>query len=340
MKAAFATRLAGSQDLYGPSGRRPHHSINFIIAHDGFTLADLVSYNEKHNDANGEGNRDGTNDNFSWNCGAEGRGAGGEGVAALRGRQMRNLHLALMLSQGTPMLLAGEARRRRRRRRRSSSSSAPWSARTSPVHANSPISPPDRTESTAPPHYPFRVPASLLTPRPPPPPPPPPSPAGDEYAQSREGNNNWYGHDSRLSHYRWDELAAARAEPGGGWFRFYTELVKLRRACPLLGRPDFLTPADVTWHEDRWDDPESRFLAFTLHDSGNTGHGDLYAAFNAHSFQVEAQLPAPPAGKKWARVVDSNLPPPRDFTAGGNAGVEAVYSMAPHSSILLLAKDA
>ena len=77
-----------------------------MIAHDGFTLHDLVAFNEKHNGANGEGNRDGTNDNFSWNCGVEGS-TSDKGVLALRGRQMRNLMLALLLSQGTPMVLSG-----------------------------------------------------------------------------------------------------------------------------------------------------------------------------------------------------------------------------------------
>lgn len=106
MKRALATRLAGSADLYQTNQRRPYHSINFVVAHDGFSLYDQVAYNEKHNDANGEGNRDGTNDNFSWNCGAEGGREGG--VMALRGRQMRNFMLALMLSQGTPMIVMGE----------------------------------------------------------------------------------------------------------------------------------------------------------------------------------------------------------------------------------------
>ena len=87
--------------------RKPHQGINFIIAHDGFTLYDLVAYNGKHNDANGEQNRDGSNDNFSWNCGQEGE-TDDAGVNALRQRQMRNMMLALMVSQGTPMVLMGE----------------------------------------------------------------------------------------------------------------------------------------------------------------------------------------------------------------------------------------
>ncbi len=102
-----AQRLAGSQDLYGWSGKRPHASINFITAHDGFTLHDLVSYNEKHNEANGEGNRDGNNNNISWNCGVEGPSDDPQ-VNALRERQKRNLLATLLLSQGVPMLLAGD----------------------------------------------------------------------------------------------------------------------------------------------------------------------------------------------------------------------------------------
>lgn len=103
----FASRLTGSSDLYEATGRRPSASINFITAHDGFTLADLVSYNDKHNDANGEGNRDGETYNRSWNCGAEGPTADAD-ILDLRARQSRNLLATLLLSQGTPMLLHGD----------------------------------------------------------------------------------------------------------------------------------------------------------------------------------------------------------------------------------------
>jgi glycogen operon protein len=103
----FASRLTGSSDLYATSGRRPFASINFVTCHDGFTLADLVSYNNKHNEANGEGNRDGTEDNRSWNCGAEGH-TGDQAIAELRARQKRNFLVTLFLSQGVPMLLAGD----------------------------------------------------------------------------------------------------------------------------------------------------------------------------------------------------------------------------------------
>ncbi|MGE0609078.1 MAG: glycogen debranching protein GlgX [Pirellulales bacterium] len=104
----FATRLAGSSDLYETGGRRPYASVNFVTAHDGFTLEDLVSYNHKHNEANGEDNRDGANDNQSWNCGAEGPTTDAA-VLKLRARQKRNLMATLLLSQGVPMILSGDA---------------------------------------------------------------------------------------------------------------------------------------------------------------------------------------------------------------------------------------
>jgi len=103
----LANRLAGSQDIYGWSGKKPNASINFITAHDGFTLADLVSYNDKHNEANGEENRDGNSNNLSWNCGAEGPTEDPQ-VNALREQQKRNFLATLLLSQGVPMLLAGD----------------------------------------------------------------------------------------------------------------------------------------------------------------------------------------------------------------------------------------
>ena len=105
--AEFAYRITGSSDLYEETGRRPSASVNFVTAHDGFTLADLVSYDRKHNEANGEENRDGTDDNRSWNCGAEGPTDDPE-VKTLRARQQRNFLATLLLSQGVPMILGGD----------------------------------------------------------------------------------------------------------------------------------------------------------------------------------------------------------------------------------------
>ncbi len=104
---ALAMRLTGSADLYQASDRHPYHSINFITCHDGFTLADVVAYNEKHNLENGENDRDGHNDNLSWNCGVEGPTDDPE-IKRLRARQTKNLAALLLLSHGVPMLLAGD----------------------------------------------------------------------------------------------------------------------------------------------------------------------------------------------------------------------------------------
>ena len=100
-------RLTGSADLYGDDGRSAYNSINFITCHDGFTLADLVTYNEKHNEANLEENRDGTNDNNSWNCGAEGP-TDDPVIVRLRKQQIKNFACSLLFAAGTPMLLGGD----------------------------------------------------------------------------------------------------------------------------------------------------------------------------------------------------------------------------------------
>ena len=111
---ALACRLTGSPDVYAHEGREPEQSINFVTCHDGFTLNDLVSYNAKHNEANGEGNRDGTDDNRSWNCGVEGP-TDDPAIEALRNRQVKNFLALTLLAVGTPMLLAGDEVRRTQR---------------------------------------------------------------------------------------------------------------------------------------------------------------------------------------------------------------------------------
>src|SRR5690606_21695206 len=105
--ADFAKRITASGDMYNQRGRRPHASVNFVTAHDGFTLHDLVSYNDKHNEANDENNQDGSNNNLSWNHGVEGPTDDPE-IRSLRLRQMRNFMGTLLFSQGTPMIVAGD----------------------------------------------------------------------------------------------------------------------------------------------------------------------------------------------------------------------------------------
>ena len=112
MVPRLATRLTGSSDLYLRDGRKPFHSINFVTSHDGFTLNDLVSYSRKHNEANGEGNRDGFDKNLSCNHGAEGPSPTTRRSQAVRNRQVKNFLATLLLSLGTPMLLGGDEMRR------------------------------------------------------------------------------------------------------------------------------------------------------------------------------------------------------------------------------------
>eukprot|EP01025_Chloroclados_australasicus_P054213 TRINITY_DN6421_c0_g3_i1.p1 TRINITY_DN6421_c0_g3~~TRINITY_DN6421_c0_g3_i1.p1 ORF type:complete len:798 (-),score=59.59 TRINITY_DN6421_c0_g3_i1:187-2499(-) len=259
IKGEFATRLMGSADLYRKNNRKPIHSLNFVIAHDGFTLRDLVSYNEKKNENNGEQGKDGTNDNFSWNCGVEGH-SDDPGVEFFRQKQMRNLLVALLVAQGTPMLLSG-----------------------------------------------------------------------DEYGSTRYGNNNWYGHDSSLTHFDWNQL-----DKNKELFRFTSEMIKFRLEHSLLGRGEWLNDGDVTWHEDNWDNLDSKFLAFSTYGQGGQG---LFVAFNAHDYSILFGLPSPPSGRKWCRVVDTNLPSPRDITPQGNAGVDSKYDIQAYSSIVLMLKD-
>jgi len=258
-KKEFASRLTGSADLYQYHNRKPFHSVNFITAHDGFTLRDLVTYNGKHNMANGEGGRDGCNDNYSWNCGHEGHTEEAS-IKGLRARQMKNFMTALMVSQGTPMMVMG-----------------------------------------------------------------------DEIGLTRDGNNNAYGHDNWMTHFNWDTLERKRISH----FRFFQQMIKFRRSHPLLGSREFLSDSQCRWYEDNWDNEESRFLAYSLHGGGK---GDLYIAFNAHSFYVEAALPAAPSGTSWYRIVDTNLPAPEDIIVEGVAGVGGRYNVAAYGAVILMAK--
>src|SRR5690606_14935531 len=195
-----ATALAGSSDLYKDDGRLSLSSINFVTCHDGFTLADLVSYDRKHNGANGEDNRDGSDHNYSWNCGAEGD-TDDPAILALRRRQARNAFALLLLSQGVPMLLAG-----------------------------------------------------------------------DEVLRTQRGNNNAWCQDNEISWFDW-----RLTETNSDMLRFVREMIALRKRHPGLSRAKFLTGQidpvrgipDICWYDAqlnaaRWDDPETRFLSFTL----------------------------------------------------------------------------
>jgi glycogen operon protein len=270
---ALAERLAGSRDVFAAAPDGPAASINFVTCHDGFTLADLVSYQHKHNQANGEGNRDGSDWNASWNCGVEGP-TGDPAVLALRRRQVRNLLTLLFVAQGVPMLLAG-----------------------------------------------------------------------DELGRSQGGNNNAWCQDNPLGWLDW-----TLALPNAGLLRFVRGLIAFRRAHPVLRRRTFLTGEggngsprpDVSWHGTHLGRPDwggaSRCLA--MHLAGEHApepDDDVYLAANAAAEALVFELPRPPAGTHWLRVVASWEEGPGDLALPGEevAVPVAPVALPPFSCLLL-----
>ena len=251
LTSALAARLAGSSDRFAGGPLGPAHAINYVACHDGFTLADLVAYDRKHNERNGEGNRDGADWNASWSCGVEGP-TDHPAVLALRRRQVRNLLTLLFLAQGVPMLLAG-----------------------------------------------------------------------DERGRSQDGNNNAWCHDDELGWLDWSRDDA-------GLRRFTRGLIAFRRAHPALRRRTFLSGEvtagsprpDVAWHGTRLGHPDwspgAHLLAMHLAGEHAPAPDDaLYLAANAAAEQATCELPAPPAGKRWLRVVATWEPAPNDLLLPG-----------------------
>ncbi|GJP78821.1 hypothetical protein CLOP_g9089 [Closterium sp. NIES-67] len=254
----FAEALCGSPNLYKPGGRRPWHSINFVTAHDGFTLGDLVAYTSKHNEANGNDNTDGEEHNLSWNCGEEGVPAS-VAVERLRQRQIRNFILALFVSQGVPM-----------------------------VHM------------------------------------------GDEYAHTKDGNNNTYCHDSQMNYFNWDRAA----EDSSGVLRFFRAVAALRKEFKCFRLDDFPTAHHLQWHgltpaNPDWSDT-SRFIAFTIHDDEGT---ELYVAFNTSHLPSVATLPDRYA-RTWQLLVDTSKPPPYDVLSPDLPAHDRAIAVAQSAPLL------
>ncbi|HEV8632311.1 MAG TPA: isoamylase [Thermoanaerobaculia bacterium] len=271
LTGALAARLAGSRDRFAGGPLGPAHAINYVACHDGFTLADLVCCDHKHNERNGEGNRDGADWNASWSCGVEGP-TDHPAVLALRRRQMRNLLTLLFLAQGVPMLLAG-----------------------------------------------------------------------DERGRSQEGNNNAWCHDDELGWLDWSRDDA-------GLRRFTRGLIAFRRAHPALRRETFLGGEgttgsgrpDVSWHSARVGHPDwgpgARLLAMHLAgEHAPSPDDDLYLAANAATEEVTCELPAPPAGRRWLRVVATWEPAPNDLLLPGEEELVAGERVAlpGHSCVVL-----
>ncbi len=277
--APFATRLAGSSDLYLRDGRKPFHSINFVTCHDGFTLRDLVSYSRKHNEANGEENRDGMGENYSSNYGIEGA-TRDPAINAVRLRQQKNLLATLLLSLGTPMLLGG-----------------------------------------------------------------------DEFGRTQGGNNNAYCQDNPVSwfDYRFaDEYA--------GLLAFTTKLIAFRLSHPAFLRPEFYTGhdtdfnrmPDITWFSETGHVVDwarvGRTLSLRIDGSraeikADRDDNDFFLVLNGAAHRVNVVLCAPPAGKRWYRVIDTARSHPEDFLpAGADEPDDSSYSCAGRSFVLFLSR--
>jgi glycogen operon protein len=266
--AEFANRISGSADLYALAGRRPTASVNLVTVHDGFTLTDLVSYDEKHNEANGEDNRDGSTDNRSWNCGAEGP-TDDQDVLALRARQRRAMLATLLLSAGLPLLLGG-----------------------------------------------------------------------DEIGRTQRGNNNAYCQDNALSWFNW-------AEADRDLLAFTRDLIRLRRAHPVLRRRRFLTgaaAADLRWFtpagtamtDADWADSGARAIAVFFEGQADPEvaadgtllvDDDLLVLVNAWWEPLACTVPVT---ADWRIVCDTHTP-----SRSGPA--DPTVSVGPRSLVVLLA---
>jgi glycogen operon protein len=348
MTPAVADRICGSADLYQWSGRLPRHSLNFITAHDGFTLNDLVSYNEKHNDANGEQGRDGENSNNSWNCGAEGETTDPD-VLALRQRQTKNMMTTLMLSQGVPILLAGDEFLRTQKGNNNA-----WCQDNEISWVDWKLA--DKNKDF------LRFVRELIQLRKRHPalrrrrffvgefmrgdpareilafPAITPAPAGGGEAGNvfpsagpvRPGDAGL--HPGADPAHALTDFARTGREPGSN-------------APPLL--------ADIHWHGTEPYQPDwgftSRTLAFALdgrftgreHDPDYHIDNDFYVAMNAWNEAVRFRVPASPTRRRWRRLIDTGLPSPEDIieTERGHLVAEgSTYLVAPFATLVLISE--
>jgi isoamylase len=320
----LATRLTGSSDLYEWNSRLPRHSVNYVTCHDGFTLHDLVSYERKHNHANGEENRDGYDDNNSWNCGAEGETDDPQ-VLGLRRRQAKNLMATLLLSQGVPMLLAGDEFLRTQRGNNNAwcqdneISWLDWSLR-------------ERN-------------ADFLR-------------FVREFIHLRKRH-------SALRRKRFFRGEIVKRRPGAAAngpapAAFPTAgpvrpaeagLPDGTREAPELPRLDGL--ADIVWHGKDPRKPDwssgSRIIAFTLDgrfngreiDPDYAPDNDFYVAINGSGDPVPFRVPPSPTKRKWRRVVDTALAPPLDIVAeeeGPHVADNSRYIVAPLAVVVLISE--
>jgi glycogen operon protein len=337
MTGALANRLCGSSDLYQWSGRLPRHSVNFITAHDGFTLYDLVSYNHKHNEANGEGNRDGENHNNSWNCGAEGT-TNDPAVNALRRRQVRNLMTTLMLSQGVPMLLAGDEFLRTQQGNNNA-----WCQDNEISWVNWKLA--EENDGF------LRFVRELIWLR-----------RRHPALRRRRffvGEFRRSGQPAPSAPILTDPMHTVEVFPSAGPVRpgdagMPREAAEGGSARATRERGKSVSPlADIHWHGVEPDQPDfsftSRTLAFSLDGrfTGREGDADyqidtdFYVAMNAWSGELRFRVPAAPTRRRWRRLIDTALPSPEDFVPEGEGPPVAdgtAYPVAPFSTLVLISE--
>ncbi len=328
----LASRIGGSSDLYQRSGRLPRHSVNFVTCHDGFTLRDLVSYEKKNNRANGENNRDGGNDNQSWNCGAEGDTTDPE-ILALRRRQAKNMMTTLMLSQGVPMILAGDEFLRTQKGNNNAwcqDNDISW-VNWDLAEENSEFLRFVRELIWLRKRHPILRRRRFFTgefKR-------PDVPAASRASSTDVGPFPPAG-----------PVRPAEAGVSGEW-----RLADLKAGVIPATPPPGL--ADIYWHGIEPYRPDfgssSRSLAFTLdgrftsreHDPDYRIDTDFYVALNAWKEPLRFHIPSAPTRRAWRRVIDTARPSPDDFITEGEGPVVAPgegYTVAPFATLVLVSE--
>lgn len=332
----LASRICGSADLYQSSGRLPRHSVNFVTCHDGFTLWDLVSYSHKHNRANGEDNRDGTNDNRSWNCGVEGETTD-PAILALRLRQVKNLMTTLMISQGVPMILAGDEFLRTQKGNNNA-----WCQDNEISWLNWELA--ERNKGF------LRFVRELIW--------------------LRRRHPVFRRRRFFVGQFRPAEVkpgvrvsfdpaqtgagpfpSAGPVRPGEAGLSGETRLPA--PPTPTLPPAALAGLADIHWHGVEPFQPDfshdSHSLAFTLdgrftgreHDPDYRIDCDVYVALNAWQLPLEFRIPPAPTRRTWHRVIDTAQPSPDDFLPEGEGPIipeGAIYPVQAFSAVVLISE--
>ena len=336
MPPFLASRICGSADVYQWNGRLPRHSVNFITSHDGFTLSDLVSYDDKHNEANGEANRDGWDENYSWNCGAEGETNDAD-VLALRDRQVRNLMATLMLSQGVPMILGGDEFLRTQKGNNNA-----WCQDNEVSWVDWELA---KTNADF-----LRFTKEMI---------------GLRKRHPVLRRRRFFAGELRPGAPDWQE--AGPFPPGGpvrpeeaglspGDWPHVVEVAQPFALTPAATPRTVTAPAvaDIHWHGTEPHQPDfshySRVLAFSL-DGRFPGQelgrdpppcdADFYVAMNACHEALNFRIPASPTRRPWRRVVDTAEPSPADFIAEGEGPLVSdgtQYTVEPYSLVVLVSE--